>query len=61
MKPKVPRPCAVDATAYVRPNVETKPDVPRPIIVLVSSVGSIKLLIYWVKPRLVERSWPVLI
>ena len=41
--------------------METKPDVPSPIIVLVSSVGSIKLLIYWVRPRLVERSCPLLI
>ena len=36
--------------------METNPFVPRPIIVLVNSVGSIKLLIYWVKPRLVDRS-----
>ena len=42
----MPRPWAVLATAYVRPKVDTKPLVPRPIIVLVSSVGSIKLLIY---------------
>ena len=37
----MPRPWAVDAIAKVRPRLLTKPEVPRPTILLVSSVGSI--------------------
>ena len=34
-----------------------KPFVPRLITVDVSSVGSIKLFIYVIRPAVVERSW----
>ena len=44
--PAVPRPITVDVRFLVKPILETNPVVPRPITVLVSSVGSIKLLIY---------------
>ena len=44
--PTVPRPITVDVRFVANPMVEINPSVPSPITVLVSSVGSIKLLIY---------------
>ena len=51
----MPRPCAVLATAKVRPTVLMKPAVPRPTMLLVSSVGSI------MDEMLLVRAWTVLV
>ena len=58
--PAVPRPITVEVTFVAKPILETKPAVPRPITVLVNSVGSIKLLIYWVNPIDVDKSCELL-
>ena len=57
----------MEATAKVRPRVLTKPDVPRPTMLLVSSVGSIIEEILLFRPAtvliMVERPmgvWPLM-
>ena len=52
--PAVPRPWSVEPNFASRPILEIKPTVPRPVTVLVSSIGSIIELILLVRPMTVE-------
>ncbi len=52
--PEVPRPVTVDASFASRPIVEINPRDPRPTIVEVNSVVSIKLLTYSWSPWVVD-------
>lgn len=47
------------ATTYVRPTALIKPTVPKPTMLLVSSVGSIIDEILLVRPRTVLVNWLV--
>ena len=50
----------MDVRFVANPTLERNPAVPRPTIVLASSVGSIKLLIYSLNPIDVESSCELL-
>jgi hypothetical protein len=49
------RPVTVEFMTCVKPIVLTKPAVPKPTMVLVSSIGSINELIYVWMPCVVEK------